>query len=266
MSELIISYTNIAQESISIIFLMILIITCLLQKETLATTNTLAIIAILCVGLLAVQILQWVDYINILSVDTYLPTSGRELYVRYLFLLDFGLSYLITFALFRYMQILVEFLSVSQKESITLSTKPNKVLIILGVLVGAFMLSDIWLHNVYLFDEGGIAHPTYGSLIILASLFVCPAVSIFTIIRYRKILGKYDGWLLAIYNLAMLILLPVSFVNNLSISYVAIPILIYILYFGIDIRRGQEYIQQEAVIAQREAQLEEMNLQMMVSQ
>lgn len=258
------AYVNISIEILSIVFLGILMVATVFQKHKVPTTRYIFAMSGIVVALLVIQILQWDGYVKVLKGNDSLLAPWL---VAVIYTADYALVYWSAFMFFKYLKKHIAY--VSHQTGVQLVKESKRIdifLVFWGILIQVLMFIFTFAGYVFdITDFGTIPNMNwYTPILVVGAL--CNIINLGMIIKYRKIIGRYDSLIMSLYCVVIILTYPISILNYSGFSYIVTPIMIYILYLGVNIRRDRQFLEQESKLSQREADIEKSSMQIMVSQ
>ena len=254
-------YLNAALEVVAVLFLGILLVSCLLRKNENNTRRPFCLFALDLILLLLCNLTTWV--LDGLFVS---PSHFPRLYTLDLVLtvFDFFFYCLAGVLFFNYLDNLIDNMKKVRK------TK-RELRLIHGLVIHCFVMSVLFATSMftgwlYYFPEDGYTYytPAYWVFVVLS----VPALwlSLVAIFRNRKLLGNGKTFVLLAYLILPMVMAVVDQTFSLSISYVILPLIASVIYVGVDIEQDREILKQQAQIAQYESEKTEMKVNLMMSQ
>lgn len=240
---------NIAMESTMILVLAVVLITCLLQKRALHTTNALVYLLVSIILLLINQIVFWSLFIGNVH-QKYGEDSLRIVYI-----LDYVLVFSITISFFYYIVALIK----DGYKQIGVSYNPGKTLQLIifawGILSIIIYLAGVFNPTLYRLEDGA---PVYNVAIYvilnIMSKFAC-VCGIVLLIYHRKVISKQETFLSITFILLASLLVIVDELSGFSVSYILISLFALVLYVRIDLHKGLLLERKEREITQWKTQI-----------
>lgn len=250
-------YINAVVEVIAILFLVMILISCILMKTQNKTKRAFSLFVLDLVLLLLCNMTTWILDGMFVST-TYLPK---------LYTLDLVLT---VFDFFFYCLASVMFLNYVCTFTGCMVTRRKKKILIHALIAYCFITTGLFASSIKTgwfcyFPADGYTYYTTAYVVLV--IFSIPAIwlSYIAVFKNRKQLKKKMLPLLAYMILPMLLAI-VDQLFNLSISYVCMAFIALSIYIGVDIEQDRELLAQGAEIVRREAENTEMNVKLMVSQ
>ena len=258
---------NIAAELVVCMILLLLLVTCLVQRKRLATTKPLTILISVNLALMLSQVAGWG-----MAVESF--GRGAEFALglypwrKLIYTLDYSLYYFLSVAYYNYISAHIRDTS---RRSGTAAAEADdrwiKRLLLWGVGITCAFAAGINSPYFYWLDAAGEEnYRLWAQAIIDLMAMVGPLVSAVTLIKNRKVLGKVNFTLLLFY-----LLMPEMFVlhdlaHYTCFNYLASAFYVIILYIHVDLRGKELLAEKEEHLARQEKELSEMNTQIMLSQ
>lgn len=249
-------YINAAVEISAIILLVMILVSSIVIKTKNNTKKAFSLLVLDLIMLLICNTITW------MLGGTY----GSLLLYPKLYMLDLTLMVL---DFFFYSMASIIFLYYICILTGCINPKKRRRLILCFVLfcivttgIYASSVKSEWL---YYFREDGYIYYTPAYWILIAISFPTAYLSLYLIIKNRKMLKKKSVALLAYLILPMLLAI-IDQTFNLSISYVCMAFNALSIYLGVDIENDRILLTQEAEINRQKAENTDMNVKLMVSQ
>ena len=254
-------YINAALEVVAVLFLGILLGSCVLRKNKDDTKRPFCLFALDLILLLLCNLTTWVLDGMFVSPSYYPGLYKLDLTLT---VFDFFFYCLAGVLFFNYLYSLID----SMKKEIKSKRKLKLIhtLAIYCVVMTGLFSTSMFTGWLYYFPENGYTYytPAYWVFVI----FSVPALwlSFIAIFKNRKLLGKGRTLVLLSYLILPMLMAVVDQAFSLSISYVILPLVASVIYVGIDIEQDREMLRQQAQIAQYETEKTEMKVNLMMSQ
>lgn len=258
-------YVNIAMESIATIFLLFLLAVIRRQQKQLNTRKYLGYLVMVEAALLLCQIGEW--FINMQKDITF--ANHPFLFVSDKILFELDLTFMYSIYLFGYIYITkhIEFLRSLKNDN---RKFPRKVVVFFAawlVVLVALHITSIWTNLFFHISPTGKISLHYNIywVIYLMGWLVTLNTTI-AIIKNRKILGTHDSLIFLSYLYIPSLLLIVDIFYYTCLSYIALAIIIFLVFIRIDI--GQvDYLNKIKLSGiKKEAELRDIKIQLVVSQ
>ena len=248
--ESVVQYSvNIAIEATIILVLLVLLITCFLQKDFFATTIPLIFLSSFIIISLIVQILTWVILIN------NIPAENGAMPMRIVYALDYISAYCTSVAFYFYIYALI----VKGYERIGAIYTPKKyikkMIIIWGVLSSLIYMLSLFVPSIYRIEDGMAVYNIFAYVcmhIVVKFAYMC---TLFMIIKHRQVIGKSEAALSFVFVILASVFIVVDELCGLCISYVLQSLFVYILYVRVDLHKGLLLERQEKEIVEDKTQI-----------
>ena len=251
-------FINAALEVVAVLFLGILLVSCILRKNENNTRRPFCLLALDLILLVLCNLTTWV--LDGLFVS---PSHLPGLYKLDLILtvFDFLFYCLAGVLFFNYLCILID----------NMKKTKRKLKLIHGLVIYSFVMTGLFATSMftgwlYYFPEDGYTYytPAYWVFVVLS----IPALwlSFIAIFKNRKLFGNGKTFTLLSYLILPMVMAVVDQTFSLSISYVILPLVASFIYVGVDVEQDREMLRQQAQIAQYETEKTEMKVNLMMSQ
>lgn len=231
-------FINAALEVVAVLFLGILLVSCLLRKNENNTRRPFCLFALDLILLVLCNLTTWV--LDGLFVS---PSHLSGLYKLDLILtvFDFLFYCLAGVLFFNYLCILID----------NMKKTKRKLKLIHGLVIYSFVMTGLFATSMftgwlYYFPEDGYTYytPAYWVFVVLS----IPALwlSFIAIFKNRKLFGTGKTFTLLSYLILPMVMAVVDQTFSLSISYIILPLVASFIYVGVDIEQDREMLRQQA--------------------
>lgn len=253
MDSLTKAWFNFGTEAVMVLVLVLLLVTCLLQKKRFASTRPLIILTSVNIVLLLEQLVSWWLFTqNSIATLGLLPN-------RIIYALDYALYYAVAASFYFYINAHLK--DLYQDKGLDYSPKKiqNKLVIGWGVVISVIFTVLMFDERFYYLKDGAewFNEGAYLVMFLLGTFAVVNSVVV--IIRQRIILGRTERILLIGYVVIPNSLAITDLLNGLATSYILMSLFVFILYIYIDLRRG-------SLIEEKDRALTDLQTQIMLSQ
>lgn len=179
-----------------------------------------------------------------------------------LFVMDFFLYNMLAVTYYVYMKTFIKTTPKSEKELLN-GLKLAKINVFVLTAIFASSLFTGWFYSF-----GADLYEYYTPLYLPLELVVIMNWHLLLIpVKFiRKQCSKKKRLILSLYIWAPLILLPIDYIFNLTLSYTAYTLATLLIYVEVDIQKARERAQLEAQVAQTENKMKDMQVELMMSQ
>lgn len=257
---------NITGELLMCLILLIMLFTCFLQRKRLKTIQALMYIIIADIFLLVCQIFEWVFMLESLNEPAgMVPT----LYIlkKFAYTLDYSFYYFVSVAFFYYIRVHINDIKAKSQKEESFAFRWVNVLIIWGFVITAIffaLMNTDWFYYLTENNKEMFSPYAYGIMYFLGTF--ATFLSLFSIIRNRKVLGRINFGLLFAYIITPYIFVVPDLLKGTCLSYLMLSVFTFVLYIHMDLRRENEMAQNEERLIRQEKELSELNTQIMLSQ
>ena len=258
---------NIAAELVVCMILLLLLVTCLIQKKRLATTMPLTLLVFTDLMLILSQLAGWG-----ISIIAYGKGAGDVLSLfpwrKLIYTLDYSLYYLVSVAYYNYVTAHIRDLS-RQNEADAAQTSGHglKFLLIWGAVITCIFAACINSRYFYWLDaEGEENYRLWAHTIAFLMASMGTLVSVVTLIKNRRVLGRINFILLIFYIITPELFVLHDLVHYTCFNYLITAFYVVILYIHVDLRGKELLAEKETQIVRQEKELTELNTQIMLSQ
>lgn len=258
-------YVNIAMESVAAIFMFFLLFVIRRQQKQLTTRKQLGNLVLVEIGLLLCQITEWA--VNMQEDITYKKHPFLFALDKIAVEGDIILFYSIFLFAYIYIARHIEFLRKHDGNDRKISKKLTAFLLIWILVPVALHFTSIWTGLFFTISEAGKVHLNYNNYWMIYLLCWFPAlISTVLLIRNRKILGVRDVLLFLAYIYVPAIMLVIDIIYYTSFSYVAVAIIIFLIFVRIDIGQSDLLHEIELSNIKKESELRDTKIALVVSQ
>lgn len=244
---------NIAMEATMLLVLVVLLVTLIREKKIFSTTIPLIHLVSLVILDLATQVVAWFMLINNVLVQY------GAMPMRIIYILDYFFSYGATVAFYYY----IEAIAIEGYKQIGVTYKPKNtikpVIILWGLLNGCVYAALLFNPSIYRVEEGTYVFSIPAFIWLHISMKFACICAIAFIIRHRKVFDKSQAILSFVFLAVLTILLIVDEWYDTSVGSVILALILFVLYFRIDLYNGLR-------IERQEKDLVELRTQIMLSQ
>ena len=258
---------NIAAELVMGMVLVLLLVTCLIQRKRLRTTRQLSILIFLDLLLLLCQFAEWRMMIE--GCRQGVQAALRLLpWKKATYSADYSLCFFLSVAYFNYITAHIQ--DEKQKQDSGSAIKKNwqmKALIVWGIVITG--VYAICINNPRFFNMDASGNENFRvSVHSIAWMLAMPGIifSVVALIRNRKKLGKINFALLITYIITPGLFIIPDLVRGACFSYLIMAFYVIILYIHVDLRGRDLLAEQQAQLIRQEKELTERNTQIMLSQ
>ena len=258
---------NIAAELVVCMILLLLLVTCLVQRKRLATTKPLTILISVDLALILCQLASWGMMVADFGRGAE-AALGLYPWKKLIYTADFSLYYFLSVAYYSYITAHIRDMS---RQSGTAAAEASdrwiKRLLLWGAAITCVFAACINSSYFYWLDAAGEENYRLWAYMIICLLGTAgTVVSVAALVKNRKVLGKVNFALLLFYIITPGMFVLHDLVHYTCFSYLITAFYIIILYIHVDLREKELLAEKETQLTRQEKELIEMNTQIMLSQ
>ena len=258
---------NIAAELVMSTILLLLLVTCLLQKKRLTTAKPLTVLISVDLALMLCQLAGW-EMAVVCHEKGAALSAALFPWKKLVYTADYSLYYFLSAAYYNYITSHIQDMS---RQRGTTAAEPGgrwtKRLVLWGVVITCVFAVCINSRYFYWLDDAGEENFRLWAQTIIDLLAMAgPVVSAVALIKNRKLLGKVNFILLLLYIITPGLFVLHDLVRYTCFNYLITAFFVIILYIHVDMKEKELLAEKEKHLARQEQSLTEMNTQIMLSQ
>lgn len=250
-------FFNATLAGMSMVFTLVMMIAvCAKKNKTIMSAPFIVVSVSLTISLFS-EVVSWLYLPGLYSLSLY----------KVVFAVDFISIYLGCLAMFWYLDTYVYLLAHPEiRERKKWSGRFKLFVLIYSLMLFILFASSMWTEWYYVFDQGTFAgyKPAYRQIMLLSSIW--QIVNVVRIVKEWEHIGSANAMLFMAYLVIPMAAFVTDTYDGLGLGCIVTAVILFVIFVRIDIAQGERLLEQKTLVAQKEAEMAETKMELMMSQ